>query len=468
MWRKIIYIMLAIVLVFGFPISVQAAVTINNDGQVKSTPYGDSKLPSCYEGTDYADCFVPYKMTCGQIGGYAVGVQSAAHQVTTGGGSAMSQSIVDSPCCSTVTMEAPYSYAVSHNWLLVKYANPTGCKVETEPDTLLNYVVDSNGNKYYMFAVQPFFFRHHKAGQNGFPADDHGGFGEVIDVVLTDGTCIHFICFDINAAQHTNGVDNSGAGAFDYIYSNSKLNYEQYNNLFSTQNGNSMEIWMDKGSGVQAFKDKFNFGSEEGKNKIALYRMYNTFLKDGPKRANGVGQEPFFSYGDVNISSDGEKDSEEMLSEWGLTGMPEKSKLMDNSKEITLVDDSSLGVKEQYSVSVTRQDMGTSKTVKVIDTARIVTVFVGLILLFYAIFLVIAGVFDRANQFIEVSAISMITFGKVKYLDDDYPNEADGVITTAKLVKIIAIVFAVGLFLVSGGMFLYVSKFILFMMDKLM
>lgn len=465
--RKRLISCLIIVCCLLIPLEV-LAVTMDNTGEAKEVPYGDSKLPSCYEGTEYIDCYLPYSLTCEEVGGYAASATAAGHMVTTGGGSAMPESIRQSYVSTSVMMEAPYNYAVRHGWILVGYSNPTNCQVTTEPDTQLNVVIDDNGNNYYMTAVQPFFFRHPQAGQNNFPANESGGFGEVVDVILTDGTCIHFICFDINAAQHTNGIDNSGAGAFDYVYSNTELKLSQYNNLFSTQNGNCLEIWMDHASGVQAFKEKYNIGNGEGQNRIAYYRMYNTFLKDAPKRASGVGTDVSFSYGDVTISSnsaENEEGSEGIIDEWGLTGMPEKSLLNIDGVDIQFVDDSSLNTKENYSVKSIRRDLEAIEISEFIDKLRVSVVFIGLLLVFYSVFLIFAAVFDRVNTFIEISAIHIITFGKIKRVDSDAAGESEGVISTAKLIKIISITLIVGLFLISGGVFLYMSKFIIWAMS---
>lgn len=460
------FIITLIVLLFLFSLDVQA-VTLDNDGSIRDSPYGDSKLPSSYEGIEYVDCYIPYKSTCGDIGGFATSASNAAHQVSTGGGTAMSLVVQNSIVGTTVMRESSYSYASSKGWALVRMSNPSGFSVSTD-DISMNVISDANGNQYYMTAVQPFFFKHNKAGQGSFPANESGGFGEIVDVILTDGTCIHFVCFDINAAQHTNGVDNSGAGAFDYIYVNSKLNHPQYNNMFSTQNGNFLEVFGEGNSATVNFRSKYNIGSEEGKNKIAYYRMYGSYLKDSPKRAEGVGTEVSFSYGDVNISSggtNGENGDESVTfklpKEEDLVGMPEKSKLMDDIVNIYTVGSSSMNAREQYITSNLGNDIQMNSAMNFADKARTAVCFVGMLMIFYSIFLILASLFDTVNTFIDISMVGVFSMGMLEYTTDKEGYEAEGVLDKAKLIKVCIVLVGIGILLVSGGLFTWLSGFLI-------
>lgn len=458
-------LMLVLVIILCVPLSA-SAVDMDNDGKSKENPYGDSKLPSCYDGVEYVDCYIPYDLTCGEIGGFALSASNASYQVSTGGGTAMSLVVQNSKVGTTVMRESSYSYASGQGWALVRMSNPTGFGVHTD-DQSINVITDANGNQYYMTAVQPFFFHHPKAGQGGFPANESGGFGEIIDVILTDGTCIHFVCFDINAAQHTNGVDNSGAGAFDYIYTNSALNYAQYNNMFSTQNGNFLEIFGDGNQATVNFRNKYNLGSDDGQNRIAYYRMYNAYLKDSPKRADGVGTEVSFSYGNVSISgSTNGEDGDESVTfklprEDELVGMPEKSKLMESIININTVDQDSLNPREKFMLT----DIGTGivleRSYRIVENVRTFICFIGMFLIFYSIFLILAAIFDTVNNFVDISMVSVFSMGKLTYTTGADDTEAYGVLNRSKLIKSCIVLVCIGLLLVSGAIFTAISKLLI-------
>lgn len=450
-----------------------SAVTIDNDGKARDNPYGDSKLPSCYKNSKYWDCYLPYKMTCEEIGGYALSATATGNMVTTGGGSAMPESIRKSPVATTIMEETYHDYAVRRSWLLVKLSNPKGFNVTYEEDTGMNIVTDEKGQKYYLTAVQGFFFRHPGKGKDGFPDGSNVLYnGEVFDVILTDGTCIHFVMYDYNSDNHTNGTPTDADSAFDYSYSNSKLKYKQYNNLFSTQNGNTLEVWgrtnylASTSGGIQCvtgFKKKYNFGSKEGQNRIAYYRMYNKFLKDSPERESGVGKDVSFSYGKVNISSSesGDKKSEKNGSnmipkEWDILGMPDKPKFSEKSASIELTDGSDLDNSERYIVGTVNTNLSTIKESKIVDLFRVGVVFIGMCLNLYSILMLVCLIFDRVNSFLDISLVSMISFGKIKVYDVENTGErADGYTPTGKVVLYCIVMFIIGMFLISGGTVLY-------------
>lgn len=472
--KRIISILFLIALCIVLDVSSVLAVTMDNGGGIKKVPYGDSKLAQSLSGAEYVDCYIPYKKTCGDIGGYATSATATGNMVTSGGGSAMPESVRNSPVATTVMEEASYTYAANHGWATNKYANPTGLEVTMESNTKLNVITDKNGNKYYMTAVQPFFFNHTKAGKGGFPANCSGGFGEIIDVILTNGMCIHFVCFDINASQHTNGYTVGSDGAFDYKYSNSKLKYPQYNNLFSTQNGNTLELWGDTSRvGVisQAFKKKYNLGSDSGQNRIAYYRMYNKYIKESPKRNKGVGKGVDFSYGNVTIvnspdesgadSTDSASNSGSdsvIVKEQDLIGMPEVSKLMDGQEKITLSSRSDLDIGEQYSLGLVGNDIYTSTHASMLNTARVLVTFVGLVLVFYSVLLITGYMFDKTNRFFDFNLTAVLTLGAVTYTDDEDAKHIHGYASFGKLLFIAIVILCVGMLLISGGVFSFMSE----------
>ena len=472
--KRIISILFLIALCIVLDVSSVLAVTMDNGGGIKKVPYGDSKLAQSLSGAEYVDCYIPYKKTPKDIGGYSIGAREAGNRVTSSAGTPMSESVKNAPVATTVMEEVSYAYASNHRWNNYRYANPTGLDVNRESSTQLDIIKDKNGNEYYMTAVQPFFFNHNKAGKNGFPANCSGGYGEIIDVILTNGMCIHFVCFDINASGHTNGYKVGNDGDFDYVYTNCKLNYKQYNNLFSTQNGNTLELWGDTSRvGVisQAFKKKYNLGSGSGQNRIAYYRMYNKYIKESPKRNKGVGKGVDFSYGNVTIvnspdesgadSTDNASNSDSesvIVKEQDLIGMPEVSKLMDGQEKITLSSRSDLDIGEQYSLGLVGNDIYTSTHVSMLNTARVLVTFVGLILVFYSVLLILGYIFDKTNRFFDFNLTAVLTLGAVTYTDDEDAKHLHGYASFGKLIFIAIVILCVGMLLISGGVFSFMSE----------
>lgn len=175
----------------------------------------------------------------------------------------------------------------------------------------------------------------------------------------------------------------------------------------------------------------------------------------------------------TNGTEDGEGKNDEkkssvksVLDEWDLEGMPAKSKLLDNIEQIEALDYSSLSTGENYSVQVVADDLYTTKAENIVDIARTGVVFVGLMLIFYCILLLLAVLFDKSNQFLEISLVSVLTFGRLKFSEEDFSSGREGYAGMGKIFKSVVIILIVGFFLVSGGVFAYLSRFMLFVMER--
>lgn len=158
-----------------------------------------------------------------------------------------------------------------------------------------------------------------------------------------------------------------------------------------------------------------------------------------------------------------------VLSEWDLVGMKElgESKLGADQTTIEMQSDASLGVAENYKVKTLGESITSSKEANIFEKLRVAVVFTGLCLIFYCVLLTMGTVFDRVNQFIEISIIGILTLGKLTYTDEAYAKGSSGYITGGRMLKLIAVTLVIGLFLVSGGIFSIMSKLYFWLMPLL-
>lgn len=151
-------------------------------------------------------------------------------------------------------------------------------------------------------------------------------------------------------------------------------------------------------------------------------------------------------------------EEQEIIDEWNLEGMKgRKSKLLDESNPPTLPNFDDLSDYEKR-VATEIGDAQKQEKPGLISIGQRVSSVIGIALLFYAVLLLVALVFDRVNSFIEVSIVSVITLGKINVMDKDElkelsPSERHEYITTSGVVKRVVIIFVVGLILVSGWVF---------------
>lgn len=149
-----------------------------------------------------------------------------------------------------------------------------------------------------------------------------------------------------------------------------------------------------------------------------------------------------------------------VLSEWDLVGMSElgESKINKAQEGIELQDDSSLGITENYKVKTLGSSISTNRVEKLFENLRVAVVFTGLCLIFYCVLLFMGTIFDRVNQFVEISIIGILTLGKLTYTDEAYAKGSSGYVTGARMSKLIIVTLIFGLFLVSGGIFSVLSR----------
>lgn len=452
---------IALFIVYNYnSIEVHAdAVTIDNDGKSRENPYGDSGLSKSFEA-DYYDCYVPYNLTPLDIGGWSQGSSNA------------SSSTYNSPMSEDAKSRKITAFV---NWENDLSSNFFGSATKSyEESTGMTIYTDGNGTKYYVTAIQNFFYNNSTAGTNGFPGFSIANRGQIFDVILTDGTCIHFVVGDANAIQHTNAGSDDNESSFDVTYDFTELLIPQYKHIFQAQSGNTLEVWGKTSNATSKFSEKYNIGNGDDQNRVAYYRMYNAFIKNNPQRSSGVSGDVSYSYGDVSISGagDGENATDSMgnviTSEWDLVGMGGlKNKIGDNQTKVNFMSRDNLSVGEAYSVATVGENIALLKEANVIDTVRVSVVFVGLCLVFYSVLLLVAYLFDYTNSFLEISLVKIITFGYLEYSDDELAKNERGKASSKRLLFLVVFLIIIGCLFISGGVLRAVMEIMMNIHDKI-
>lgn len=437
-----------------------SAVTLDNNGDEKENPYGDSGLDKSFSEAEYYDCYMPYGVTLKEIGGYATGAIWAAYDQYN---APMSESMQNSHVGTFVNYEN--DLLGSNSTLSSAFQ---GMDWSYESETGMSIVTDNNGTQYYISAFPGFFFYNSAAGSNGFPEYSSSAWGTAVDIILTDGTVIHFAMGDSVAPQHSNGgIDNPVY--FDVIYENAPMNMSQYLHLFQAQSGHSVEVWGRSGCS-QAFMDKYNIGDGEDQNKIAIARVYNTKVSDNPTRSQGLNGDVSYSLGDVDISSSStgtDSMGNQIVSEWELVGMKGlKNRIGDSQTSIELKSRDSLSLGEGYSTQVIGDNIALANQANVLTTARVAVVFIGLCMVFYAVVLLLTYMFDRVNSFIDISLVKIATFGYLEYTDEDLGGRQVGKASSGRIIFLTCSLMVIGCLFVSGGVIPFIMQIVFNLLEK--
>ena len=233
-------------------------VTQNVTNQ-SSTGGTGSSAAATLSGVDYYDVEVPYKLTCGDIGGMLEGTGTdgyTGHTYTrpsfvekTHIGDHVSRLTAPSYMCS-LYYHTTKQYAIGKLW--------------QDKGSVMSKDIPSLGtiDGRYMSAIQPYFYNQPNAFWGSKDC-----VGQYFDVILTDGTVIPFIVVDLNSVTHVN-KDTSDSP--NKNWPTGKLLKPEYKYLFNSASGNCLEL-IGKDGSVDDFKKYYKLGTE---NHIAYYRLY--------------------------------------------------------------------------------------------------------------------------------------------------------------------------------------------------
>lgn len=464
---------------------------IKNDGKAKEGKdlYGDSELPASFNNVKYYDVAIPYKLTAEDIGGYCTKTSPCGTM------HAMSQPVRKMKQGTGVQFEVSYSYAlnggistfkanidkyVKKHWV----SNLKSDKAKKSSEGIV-VVQDKNGTEYLLTAVQPFFFSGTSNGKEGFPKENGGTTGQLIDAILTDGTVIHLICCDINAVEHTNGGRKDRLTC-DWRCSKhhpamANLKLKQYRNLFSACNGNQLEFIFGGSSSSSASEaiNKLGLGK---KRKIAYYRIYNKKIKDAPKPVSEEVKKCMTNMGETKIVSESATPKEKEEAKAVVTGTKylETDFVQDKGMHDMVIefgDIEALNDDEVYNLKTWQGDIETDKSDSILVTGgRLIVLIFGIIFEVWMLLMYLAYWFDRLNNFVDIDLLKVVSFGKLVIS----PTEEECTFSVRSLAKgetrtinhrhmvmVCIIGLAFGVLIISGTLFNIVNSIVTKALDYL-
>lgn len=160
---------------------------------------------------------------------------------------------------------------------------------------------------------------------------------------------------------------------------------------------------------------------------------------------------------DLKEISKSEKDEStgityKIVEEEDLVGMYPSSFFEEDLESIDLPSYDSLTTLEKYRLEELKESYKENIEWKIWDTIRAIVIFIGLVLIVYSILFFACFIFDRVNVFFEISLISVISLGVLRYSDDD-SSKGKGLVNKRGLIRIVSSCMFVGFFLISGSIF---------------
>lgn len=149
---------------------------------------------------------------------------------------------------------------------------------------------------------------------------------------------------------------------------------------------------------------------------------------------------------DADLGNDG------LPKEWELVGMSKRKYLYESQNKIELPNgDSGLSVKQRQHLASIKEDVTAVDGLNLIVFLRTLVAFVGILFFAWAIFLIVAYLFDRSNIFFEISLVSIMTMGSVTVmaLDESDARRAN----TSLIARRVMLSLVIGYVLVAGVMY---------------
>lgn len=160
------------------------------------------------------------------------------------------------------------------------------------------------------------------------------------------------------------------------------------------------------------------------------------------------------------------KSTGSLVTESDLTGMPIESTLLAEQKRLSLKSRDDLSQADQTKLVAIETALNAQK-VTLGDRLFTIVSFIGLLVVLYSVFMIVCFIFDYTNTFIEISLLSLMSFGKWRIVSQEDvhngivkagQNKAKGVtyLTPKMLIFRAVVACIVGFLLISGA----VSNFI--------
>ena len=458
MRKRFYLVIIAFLLILCSPSTSVNAESL--DGKAKDVPFGDLGIESTVDAS-YYDWFCPFSISFEDIGGYATDCKYQSGCAYVG-----AFSYLDSSSASEKRFDSAYNREFDKGG-----SSYWGYTIQTESDTGLNYI-EKDGVKFYIAAI-PKGVYNYSGGSFTFGNGTFMDNGFVFDVVIADGTVIHFIAGDGIGVYHSNcdegDVDSGWQDKLQLQFC--KLKLPQYKNTFHACKPNQLlELWGNSNV-TTGFPKKYNISKD---NPIVGLRLYDMSAKAGIKVKSGVSgfdhnskisvSSSVDSNGNVTSSNAGFISgtfSESDYASWNLLCEEDLSYLLDDATKDNL--------NNNELVSLDDWKRQTEDEAWYITWGRRIVMMVGIILVVWSLLFYCGFWFDRINTFIDLDLVGILTLRKLKVSPDDTEctfklsdiAKTDTRTVNHKYCMIISVsALALGVFMISGIMFTLIRKFV--------
>ena len=404
--------------------STENTTVASNDGNIKKDPFMDSGAPTRYSNGKYYDIAVPYNTKIMDIGGMATGGtvdQGSAYKIDP-----FVDNLLTQNCCF---LRENSSFREAE---VFSHINSTNKQYANDQNTGLNYYV-VDGVKYYLAGIGQGCYAY-----SGWAAycDENGSWqasdllyngtpsysGLLFDLILKDGTQLHFVVGDFIGYAHSVGCSGKQDGI---SYERTDMKYTQYKAMWHCKNtAHMVEYFGDKGT-----TDTRTALGISDSNPVLYMRIWDMSLSKGGVQCKS-GMEELTNSGEaLSTASSGDGSSTDIngttdengqvINPQFMKGAYSESQLSSFSTlcetSLEAASSSSLTVDEVYTLNNWKNNLDSSlKDTVLVTWMRRIVMWLGILFSIWMIFLYLAYWFDRVNIFFEFSLLELVSLGRLR------------------------------------------------------
>lgn len=396
-------------LCLGVVLSLGMSFVVFADGELMSEPFGDcGAKPTLADPAKYYDFLIPFTVTREQIGGYAI---SATH---VGGDPVYVNrfNLDDNIARAKCNMGCEHSF----NRQGTKSSSWIGQTVLVDDNTGAQYI-EMNGLKMYIASLPSGLFNYSGRDKLGIHAWSMlAATGVLYDIVLKDGTVIHFATGGATGNGHTNGGPPSQQDGVQYGFN--ELRQAQYKNIFHACDPmHTFELFMGEGRSLSEFTSYYNISES---NPVVAVRLWSATVKDGNFSVNEGCGELSFGGSSLNLSIGSGSEStspqfikgyyDEMdLAAWSYLSGESVIEFKDRSN----LDQSDLTGLHNWESNIENNKFSLIKLI------RYCISFIGIMFIIWGSFFYLGYWFDRVNPILPIRVVNMMSFGKLEVTPDE-------------------------------------------------
>ena len=146
-----------------------------------------------------------------------------------------------------------------------------------------------------------------------------------------------------------------------------------------------------------------------------------------------------------------------VIDEGDLIGMPKTVNLNDGAVKVELPDSKSLSDADRFALEEIQRNQTLGQDTVVMSIVKTAVNVLAVLILFWGLAILLAGLFDKSNNFFDGSMVKVLTFGRREFVPEN-SERSKGQMGWWGLAVTVGSAWMLGIFVLSGALFLLLGR----------